>query len=172
MKKRQLFARAFKNFFRIDKIRISKLLEIGQFTVLSFILGFVGGSFLNAHVPQLQFDDDPKQSASELIAEILLDVFLIAISLYYSHKILDMVRDNIPFLFSLDKKYIPCMKGECLRGVAVGFSLSYIASMKNFYKKVNKLRDKFFGSENNDGDEEEVPHDFFNLFHSRKKPSD
>ena len=144
MKKRQLFAKALKNFFRIDKIRISKLLEIGQFTVLSFILGFGAGSFLNAHVPQLQFDDDPKQSTSELLADVLTNVFLISICLYYSHKILDIVRHKVPFLFSLDKKYIPCMKNECITGITLGFSLSFLSSMTDFRDKVKKLHVKLF----------------------------
>ena len=145
MKKRQKLAKAVSNFFRLDAIRLSKLLEIGQFTILAFILGFVSGSFLNNHVPQLQFDDDPKQSTTELVAEILLDVFLISVSLYYSHKILNMIKDNIPFMFSLSNKYIHCKKNECKTGVSFGFSLSYLSSMKNFGKKVDKLRSKLFG---------------------------
>ena len=146
MKKRQKFAKAMSNFFRLDAIRLSKLLEIGQFTILAFILGFTSGSFLNNHVPQLQFDDDPKQSTSELLADVLTNVFLISICLYYSHKVLDIVRHEIPFLFSLDKKYIPCMKNECIVGITLGFSLSFLSSMTDFRDKVKKLHVKLFHS--------------------------
>ena len=145
MKKHFNLKSSLKNLFRIDSIRASKLLEIGQFTILAFILGFISGSVLNDYAPVFQFDDDPKQSTTELVAEILLDVFLISVSLYYSHKILNMIKDNIPFMFSLSNKYIHCKKNECKTGVSVGFSLSYLSSMKNFGKKVDKLRSKLFG---------------------------
>ena len=144
MKKHFNLVSALKNLFRIDTIRVSKLLEIGQYTILAFILGFLFGSLINDHVPTFQFDDDPKQSASELLAEVLTNVFFIAICLYYSHKILDIIRYEVPFLFSLNKKYIPCMKDECIVGVTLGFSLSFLSSMTNFRDKVKKLHEKLF----------------------------
>ena len=144
MKKHFNLKSSLKNLFRIDSIRASKLLEIGQFTILAFILGFISGSILNDYAPVFQFDDDPKQSTSELLSDVLTNVFLISICLYYSHKILDIIRHEVPFLFSLDKRYVPCMKNECIVGITLGFSLSFLSSMTDFRDKVKKLHEKLF----------------------------
>ena len=40
-----------RSFFRMDAIRLSKFVEIFQFTALSFFLGFFLGSTLNKVMP-------------------------------------------------------------------------------------------------------------------------
>ena len=138
------FRKDIKNLFRFDAIRISKLLEIAQYTILAFILGFFFGGTLNKYMPNIQFDNVLEQSTPELFVDILLNVFFIAIALYYSEKILKTIRRFIPFYFSLSKKYVPCMKNECLLGTTMGLSISFINSMPNFIDKINKLYNKIF----------------------------
>jgi len=133
-----------KSLFRFDAIRISKLLEIAQYTILAFILGFFFGGMLNKYMPNIQFDNNRNQSAPELFVDILLNVFFIAIALYYSEKILKIVRHIIPFYFSLSDKYIPCMKNECIIGITMGLSISFFNSMPNFMDKIKKLYYKIF----------------------------
>jgi len=136
------------NLVRLDAIRLSKLLEISQYTILAFILGFISGSILNDYLPDVNIDKNTDQSDLELILDILLNTFLIAISVYYSHKLLNLVKVAVPFYFSLSKKYISCKKNECTVGIALGFSLSFMGSMTKYKNKIKKLHDRLFREAN------------------------
>ncbi len=127
-------------FFRMDAIRLSKFVEIFQFTALSFFLGFFLGSTLNKVMPDLD-DDIPTH---ELLLDILFQLLVIAIALFYSEKILKIIKHHVPVIFSFTKNYIPCARGECALGVTLGFSLSFMGSMEVFHKKVQLLHERIF----------------------------
>tara|TARA_B100000945_G_C20198470_1_gene510298 strand:+ start:349 stop:774 length:426 start_codon:yes stop_codon:yes gene_type:complete len=127
-------------FFRMDAIRLSKFVEIFQFTALSFFLGFFLGSTLNKIMPDLD-DDIPTH---ELLLDILFQLLVLAIALFYSEKILKIIKHHVPVLFSFTKNYIPCARGECSLGVTLGFSLSFMGSMEVFHKKVQLLHERIF----------------------------
>ena len=120
----------------MDSIRITKLLELFQYTTLSFFMGFVMGSIINHYLPE----SNENISTSELFSEIIIEIFLISSSLYYCHKMLKLIKLNTPFLFSLTKRYVPCKKGECDIGIALGFSLSFYHVLIKFKNKMDILQ--------------------------------
>lgn len=128
------------NLFRIDAIRISKLFEMFQYTILAFILGFISGSLINKRLPKVEKDEP----TPNLIADLFVQIFLVSVCLYYSQKILRLVKDTIPFFFSLSKKYVPCKHNECIVGVTLGFSLSFMGSLSSFHDRVELLHERFF----------------------------
>ena len=132
-----------RSFFRFDAIRLSKFVEIFQFTALSFFLGFFLGSTLNKVMPEVD-DDIPTH---ELLLDLLFQLLILAIALYYSEKLLKIIRHHVPVIYRFSKKYIPCAKGECTLGVTLGFSLSFMGSMENFHKKFQLLHERVFHAE-------------------------
>jgi hypothetical protein len=134
------FSEELKSLFRMDRIRLSKFVEIFQFTALSFFMGFFFGSSLNKIIPEV----DDNVSTPKLILDLLFQLFILAIALYYSEKILKIVRHHFPLILRFSKKYRPCAKGECILGVTLGFSLSFIGSMENFHDKVKLLHNRIF----------------------------
>ena len=60
------------NLFRIDAIRISKLFEMFQYTILAFILGFISGSLINKRLPKVEKDEP----TPNLIADLFVQIFL------------------------------------------------------------------------------------------------
>ena len=56
---------------------------------------------------------------------------------------LKLIKLNTPFLFSLTKRYVPCKKGECDIGIALGFSLSFYNVLIKFKKKIDILQIRF-----------------------------
>ena len=135
--KREL-RKGINNLLRIDTIRLSKLLEMFQYTAMAFGLGFVSGSLINHSLPKVE----ETIATSELILGIIAQLFLISTSLYYSQKILKLSQTAIPFWFSLSKKYIPCHHNECIIGITLGFSLSFIGSLARFHDRVKLLHDR------------------------------
>ena len=132
-----------RSFFRMDAIRLSKFVEIFQFTALSFFLGFFLGSTLNKVMPELD-DDIPTH---DLLLDLLFQLFILAVALYYTEKLLKIIRHHVPVIWRFSQKYRPCAKGECALGITLGFSLSFMGSMENFHKKVQLLHKRIFDAE-------------------------
>ena len=56
------------NLFRIDAIRISKLFEMFQYTILAFILGFISGSLINKRLPKVEKDEPTPNLIADLFS--------------------------------------------------------------------------------------------------------
>lgn len=131
----QLDDSSLEKLLRFDLIRVSKLLEISEYVVVTFVMGFYTGSFIDYMMPKF----DPEMSDFNLIKDIVLQMILIAISTYYIKKISAL----IPFVFSLSPKYIPSKKGEAQFGAAIGMTIVFISVQKNFIKKIDLLYNRY-----------------------------
>ena len=121
-------------FFRLDIIRVSKLLEIAQYAVISFWFNIVVGSFLDKLFPAF----NPKKNIYLMYVEVTIQIAFLAMLIYYIKKLLSV----IPFVFALTSKYIPNLKGEMNIGMSSA-PLALIATQANLISKVKFLQSKF-----------------------------
>ena len=133
------------NLLRFDLIRIMKILEMCQFCLVGFILGYINGTFLNNHVfyefkkenyiskeyPHLVGNLNPK-----LWFHLLMDIIIIIITTYYLKKFTSL----IPFMLSfIEPKYKPGLKSEGEVGFTIGLGFIYLRVLDHFQQRVNLL---------------------------------
>jgi hypothetical protein len=127
--------------FRFDLIRVTKLLEMTQYTLITFILAFLSGILVD-NICYIDITPETIDTISniELITKILLQIILIVIFSYYIQKIVIL----IPFLFPLTKGYIPSMKNESIIGISLAMSMIYVSIQTNFKNKLLLLKERTF----------------------------
>ena len=84
------------NIFRLDSIRLMKLLEICQFTLIGMILGIVNAQLISKYV-LIEFDESnyvtdeyPKEHGNcnpLLWFHLLIDICVITVTTYYLKKL-------------------------------------------------------------------------------------
>lgn len=117
------------SLLRFDKIRLYKLTELSQYSILAcFIAMFVGSKINKYLIPTYS----KKENIVETVIYLIWNLILIMVSLYYIRKITLMV----PYIFSYDKDYIVSKGGESLLGFSVGFAIVFGATQ-------SKFRDRF-----------------------------
>lgn len=128
----------FEKLIRFDSIRISKLLEQIQFTIIVFFIAFFIGSMTDKLFP---LNKTPDQTTDyELIRDLLLQLILIVITAYYIMKIAHV----IPFFFSLSDKYVPSAHGESSAGGSLAMAIIFVGVQKNFQARLSLLKSRYY----------------------------
>ena len=122
------------SLFRFDKVRILKILEITQYSVLAFFIGMFFGDYLDKNLP----DNDKNDSKSKIVLEVLFNLFMVVVFIYYIQKIIAL----FPFIFGNIKGYIPSKKNESLIGITIGMGLIFNITQRKLYKNVHLLTGK------------------------------
>ena len=135
------FKKNSERLFRFDLIRFSKLLEITQYAILTFVFAFFSGILIDkiCYI-EITPDNIDKISNFELISKIFLQTLLIVLGSYYIQKIIIL----IPFIFPLTANYIPSMKNESKIGISLSMTMIYISIQKNFINKILLLKSRLF----------------------------
>lgn len=132
----------FERIFRLDSIRLFKLFEIVYYTIISFIITLIVGKLVenDNYMPYIfKTYDYEKVDKWTLLKDILVDLTFLSIFLYYLKKTLNC----IPFIFSsLNKKYIPSMKGEIITGVGLGSGIILYTSLHTIKDKISVFDSK------------------------------
>ena len=132
----------FERIIRVDDIRLFKLLEIIYYTIISFIITAIFTNLLeNKNLVPFVFKhyDYEKTEISYLLKDIIIDLSIIAVYLYYLKKTLGC----IPFIFgNLNKKYISSMKGEVMIGIGLGSGFIFYKSLYTIDGKLKVFNDK------------------------------
>ena len=119
------FEQQLESLLRFDKIRLYKLTELSQYSILAcFIAMFIGAKINKYLIP----DYSKKEHIIETVVYQMWNLILIMVSLYYIRKVVLMV----PYIFSHDKDYIVSKGGESLLGLSVGFAIVFGATQKHF----------------------------------------
>ena len=122
------------NLFRFDKIRLCKLLEIIQYCIIGFIITLISANILNNYI--LSGDELKNQSSIYLFFNILIELIILVIVLYYIKKLVYC----FPFMFSfISKNYIPSFKNESKDGYIIGSSIILMITLTNLDKKLSEL---------------------------------
>ena len=132
----------FESLFRLDSIRVFKLFEIVYYTIISFIISLFIGNILEDDkiVPYIfKTYDYEEVSIPKLLIDLLIDIVIFVIILYYIKKALHY----IPFIFApLNKKYKPSLKGEVDRGIQLGSGLILFTALSTIKNKIEALNKK------------------------------
>lgn len=124
---------------RFDNIRIIKLIEIIYYTIISFIITLIFTNILeddNLFPYAFKKYKYSEFSAFELLKDIIIDLSILAIYLYYLKKLLSCVP-SLPVLFS--KKYISNKKNEVNIGIALGTGIIIYTSLSTIKDKLKEL---------------------------------
>jgi len=124
---------------RLDGIRIMKLIEMIYYTLISFIITL---TFTNLIEDDNLFPFAFKEykysevSAFELCKDIIIDLSILSIYLYYLKKVLSCM----PFILnSLFSKYKSNMKNETSTGIILGVGLVLYTALPTIKDKINEL---------------------------------
>lgn len=119
------FNQKIESLLRFDKIRLYKLAELSQYSILACFLAMFVGSKINKYLIP---DYSETESVAEKVVYLMWNLILIMVSLYYIRKIVFLV----PYLFSFDSDYTVSRGGESLLGFSVGFAIVFGATQTNF----------------------------------------
>jgi hypothetical protein len=126
------------SIFRLDEVRVMQILEITQYSIIYFVLGFMLGAGLEIIFP----DFDENMPIENVIVEVLAQLVLFVVLVFYVRKIAKL----IPFLFVLNwdlngdgkiPKYKPYLTAEYSGEITIGLVL--IGSQLNFLRKIDLL---------------------------------
>lgn len=139
------FKEKIKNVFKLDTIRILKLLEIFQFAIIGFILGYINGTVINKYL-LIEFDKKkyitkkyPLKSRNRnplLILHLIYDILVITVTTYFLKK----TTRFFPFIFDgFHKDYKTSLKQENLTGFTIGLGFVYIHLLQNFRERLKLI---------------------------------
>lgn len=129
------------NIMDLSTSRIQKILEIGQYTILYFIMGMVAGVTLEYTFPRDNAITVKKRSLFYLIFYVSLQLVTLTIVIYYINKIVLLV----PFLFKFTSYYVPGLKSEYSRGV-IALTIVFISSQPSLITRIAEIKTRFIGS--------------------------
>ena len=122
----------FNKLISVDKIRMHKLLFVAQYSSLYVFVGILLGSLTDYLFPPY----DPEKEPLDIVKELALQTVVIAISIFYSRKLVKMV----PYLFNFDNSFsnshaqnIPEFQGTIV------LSMVFVATQTSYLKKVQHL---------------------------------
>ncbi len=118
----------------ISLIRLEKLMESIQSSILYFILAILFGVMMEKIFP----NDDPKtvkqRSTKSLTGLILIQLCIVTIVIFYIHKIVAF----IPFLAYVPP-YIPGLKGEHKIGASIILMSVFYKTQSSFINRIGEL---------------------------------
>ena len=128
----------FSRIFVLDKIRISKLLQIFQSSIIALLLSIYLGTILDDFLDKYIFADYEnihKKPVNIIILEITIQFMCIIFISYY----IGNVVKTIPFLISLTNKYISNKKGEISRGISIGTKVVFFMVQHRLTANIKEL---------------------------------
>jgi len=132
------FKKQLNSLLKFDSIRILKLLEMIQYSIIGFILTLLIGNIIN----DIFFYEYDVQTLTtiQLINYILIELIIIVILVYYIRKIVLI----FPFFFmNINKKYIPSKKNEASIGYIVGTGIILTQTITKLNEKITELDKRF-----------------------------
>lgn len=123
---------------RFDLVRVSKLIQQIQSTLVVFILAFFLGSLIDKLFPTV---GDPAQISNfTLFKDLALQLALMTIAAFYIMKFAKVV----PFFFALSRDYIPNAHNEAAEGAALALAVIFGGIQRNLQARIGVLKARFY----------------------------
>jgi hypothetical protein len=142
---RKDFAERLQSLFRMDCIRVSRILETAQYAVLFGILTLIVGFGIDCLFRPL-YPVVPKEEklhgkrTLQVVGIILLQIMVSAVSVLYIRKVADIV----PFVFEIcPSRYIPHYKVKEIEG-EIAIALAFVGIQTSLIDNLAKLRQSYF----------------------------
>ena len=121
--------KCIERLIRFDSIKLLKLIEIFYYTIISFIFTVIFIISIDKSSFNFIVYENKRESEIDnftLIKDILIDILVLVLFMYYLKKILSC----IPFILApLNNKYKPSMKGEIYIGLGLGSAAPLYSSL-------------------------------------------
>lgn len=124
----------FKKLISMDHVRRYKLLEIIQYAFLYAIVTIP----MTVFIENLFSDANPNESWWKIFLEVILQLIVIAIVVFYIQKIVKIV----PFIFGNGTEYNKYRTFEYNGTITIG--LIFVGTQTNLIDKIEILKDKIF----------------------------
>ena len=92
------FDKQFQKLISFDKIRIGKILEIFQYSLISYVFVIITVTLLNKFIFTETKKEIEEQSTKQLIIRLFFELFFLIIVLFYLRKII-MLFPSLPALY-------------------------------------------------------------------------
>lgn len=131
------FTNKIKSLLEFNHIRVQKLLEMSQDTLVTFLVSLLAATLFN----KMSFNLNISEENSITFAKLLIELIFLIIVLYYVRKIIM----TVPFFFRYTKNYIPgrpSSDGEGLMGKVVTMAIVFgtiLVKLKEKIKHVSAL---------------------------------
>jgi hypothetical protein len=138
------------NIIRLDSIRLTKLTEIIQLSLLGFFIGYIVGGLVNNYLLITYnkenyitgvYKDKKNNKNPKLILHIVWDLTMIVIATYYLQKI-TILFPFLPTILGLcPKTYVANKKEEGKIGFTIGLGFIFSRELYNLTKKIDLFID-------------------------------
>lgn len=128
---------------RFDHIRLIKLIEIIYYTIISLLITIVITNILEADniIPFIfKTYDYSEVSEYELLKDIIIDLSVLAVYLYYLHKFLSCIPSITKLL---SNEYISNKKNEVSIGIGLGSGIILYTSLATVKDKLKEFDLRF-----------------------------
>lgn len=124
-----LIEKNVKDFFKFDKIRLFKLLEISQYATISLVISVIVTTYIDVIFPEL----DENKKTHVIALEIIGQFVVLILSFYYIRKFVGL----FPFyLQGLMPKYKPSLGHESHLGLEVGLHIILFERQERLRHKI------------------------------------
>jgi len=133
------------NIIRVDSIRLTKLIEIIQFSLLGFFIGYIVSGLVNNYLLITYnkenyitgvYKNEKNNKNPKLILHIAWDLTMVVIATYYLQKIA-RVFPFLPTILGLcPKNYVASKKAEGKVGFTIGLGFIFSRELNNLTKKI------------------------------------
>jgi len=123
-----------RSVFEINHIRLQKIMEMSQDTIVAFIVSLMAATFFNKY----SFNFNLNEDNPTILAKTLVEFVILIIVLYYVRKLISV----IPFLFKYTTNYIPgrpSSDGEGLLGKVVTVAIVFSTILVKLKAKIKHL---------------------------------
>ena len=123
--------------FRIDHIRFLRLLEISYYILIFSIVTLLVGTWINGWFPT----SDPAKSSWQLIGEVLGNMLVLGVAIFYINKIVLLC----PFPIGQYFGYCPTNYKQIGIATTVGQGLILFATQVQLQRKIRIVADRWDG---------------------------
>ena len=137
MSYKRLFSVKERHFFTFDKIRILKILEMFQHTILFYVIALYISKFLNENIFTNSKKDIKKMSFVRLSISIVLQLFILILCFFYIRKFI-LIFPSVSTL--IDSKFKSHTTLEYSTHIA--FIFFFLEIIKNLKFKIEMIHEK------------------------------
>tara|TARA_B100000674_G_C37914572_1_gene950224 strand:+ start:276 stop:1202 length:927 start_codon:yes stop_codon:yes gene_type:complete len=157
----------FNSLISHDSARFHKLLQIAQ----SSILFFVVSASISSYIDHLFKNYDPEKNNKDIFLEVILQIIVISITMFYVRKVVKLVpyifSDNSSYMGNKETNRIDLYHGELIMVIVI------FATQSNLIHKIqhltNEFKQKYFSSNDKKEDIDNDKLEIEKILNSKKK---
>jgi hypothetical protein len=125
---------------RFDEIRMCKLYEILQNTIITIPIAFMVSGFILVFLKP--YAEDPgSYSVGQLIFSIFVSILMIVLGAYYIPKLVQLIPPLFPYQGT---GYTPSMKGEAATGISYAMGIFFFSNMRHLGTIIGNVSDRLW----------------------------